>query len=160
MRTLKRKNRLIEEIAAPDDKRLPRFASQVVLRRLVEQSAARMAHRVVNEAHVRTPTSLAAVYSIQFRVAFLGGPQRTKVEVVIGERRKFFPQLAGAHVTVVIDHGCRFARRARKWPGRGPLKVCVLRAIVRRDRANIGDVFNEPPAGIIVGEHAIAVALR
>src|SRR6185295_3713107 len=64
---------------------LPTFPREIVLWHFVKHSATRMAHRVVNEAHVRTPTGFAAVYGGEFLSTFVRGPERVEVVIEIGE---------------------------------------------------------------------------
>src|SRR6185295_750407 len=64
---------------------LPTFSREIVLWHFVKHSATRMAHRVVNEAHVRTPTGFAAVYGGEFLSTFVRGPERVEVVIEIGE---------------------------------------------------------------------------
>src|SRR6266511_3505916 len=140
--------------------RLPILPSKIVLRQFIRHCAARVAHRVVYEADMRTPTSLAAVDRIQFKGTFMCRPKRAKVVIEVGKRGKLFSQLAGAHVAVVIDHGGRLARCAGKRPGTGRLEVCVLSPVVSGDCVHVGDVLDETLAGIVLDKHAIAVAFR
>src|SRR6266478_1275988 len=106
---------------------------------------------------MRAPAGLASVNRIQFNLVFPGSPKRAKVVIVISEGGEFFTQLAGTHVTVVVDYHRRFAGRTRERPGDRLLEVCMLRAIVGRDCSNVGDVLHETLARIVVGKHSLAV---
>ena len=106
------------------------------------------------------PAGLAAVNGTQLHLPFLRRPQRSKVEIVIAQRGKAFAQLARAHVAVVVDdRGC-LAGGAGKGPRSGLLKIMMLRAVVRCDRTDVGDVLNESAAGVIRSKHAVTIALR
>ena len=113
----------------------------------------------MNEAHVRTPARLTAINRIQFRLSLPRGPQGFKVVVIFSQRAKLFAQLARADGAVVINHGNRFPGRAGERPGRRAIKVCALRAVMSRDRANVSDVLGETLGTIVIGKHAITVAL-
>src|SRR6266540_1160880 len=140
--------------------RLPILPSEIVLRQFIQHCAARVAHRVVYEADMRAPTSLAAVDRIQFNRTFMCCPKRAKVVIEVAKRGKLLTQLASAHVAVVIDYGGRLAGCAGKRPGTGRLEICVLSPVVSGDCANVGHVLDETLAGIVLDKHAIAVAFR
>src|SRR4029079_17623087 len=61
---------------------------------------------------------------------------------------------------VVVNHGDGLARRAGKGPGGRLGKVRPLRAVMCGDRADVGNILDETPAGIVLLEHSISVALR
>ena len=75
-----------------------------------------MTHRIVNKTDVRAPAGFAAIDRLELSLSSLRSPQRSKVVIVIREAAEFLSQLARAYVTVIVDHGDRFARRAGKRP--------------------------------------------
>src|SRR6185436_20410288 len=104
-----------------------------------------MPHRVVDETDVRAPASLSAVNRGKLCFPRARIPQRSEVIVVVLESGEFLAQLAGAHIAVIIDDRDRFAGRAWEWPGGRGREVRMLRAIVRRDRTHVRDIFYKAP---------------
>src|SRR5438128_711228 len=111
----------------------PLFARQIVLRHFIKHGAARVAHGIMYEADMRAPTCSPFVNRIQFCLSLLRSPELTEVVIVIAQRRKFFAQLAGTHIAVIVNHSRRLASRAGERPGGRLLKVSVLRSVVCRD---------------------------
>src|SRR5215468_8510767 len=107
-----------------------------------------------------TPAGLTAVNRIDFALSRLGGPQRRKVIIIIFQSCELFAQFTRADISVVIDPGDCFAGGTGEWPRRGTIEVTLLRSIVSRNRAHIGDVLHETPGGIIFSKHTIAIPLR
>src|ERR1043165_9445952 len=138
----------------------PALARQVVLRNLPQLRAARVAHRVVYEADVRAPARAPAVNPRQLFGAGAVGPERAEVETVVAQGAEALAQLAGAHASIVVNDGGRLARGAGEGPRRRPLEVRVVRAVVRRDRADVGHGLDEARGRVVRREHSLAVPFR
>ncbi len=105
------------------------------------------------------PTGLTAIDRIQLGLSLLCGPQGSKIVIVVRECAEFLAQLARAHVTVIINHGNRLARRARKRPAGRTFEVCMLSPVVRGDRADVRDIPGKALCPVVISKHAIAIAL-
>src|SRR5436190_18942435 len=91
-----------------------------------------MAQAVVDEANVRTP-ALVADDGIELVLARLSLPELPEVAAIVAQVGELAPQLAGAHVSVVVDHDRGPARGAGHGPRVRRLDIFELDFVVERE---------------------------
>src|SRR5439155_16240242 len=91
-----------------------------------------MAQAVVDEADVRAP-ALVADNRVDLVLARLGLPELPEVAVIVAQVGEPAPKLAGAHVSVVVDHDRGLAGGAGHRPRVRRLDVFELDFVVERE---------------------------
>src|SRR6266566_7041836 len=102
-----------------------------------------MAQAVVDEADVRAP-ALVADDGIELALPSLSLPEPPEVAVVVAQVGEPAAQLAGAHVSVVVDHDRGLAGGAGHGPRVRRLDVFKLDFVVERERPLVPGLADGP----------------